>query len=401
MIFARPMVKVNNIFARRHRRLPFDGGPWYPSPMTGRERLLATVRHGCADRVPWAPKFGTWLDAHRLRGEVPDRLAGCGHWHDAARRMGIDIFDKAGAVYREVHDSVRTVEEERGRIRVTRLVTPVGELATVREQVDDYARTVYVTSYPVTSSDDLRTWRYLLEDTRYEACYDDWLAADRAVGDDGIDMANLPDSPLHRIYVTMMGYEAGSLAFADRPREMDDLCRLILAKNEEAYAVAMASPAEILLTGENTNSDFESPDLFGRCAFPTLRRASELAHAAGKLHWVHACGKLRVLLPRFLEAGIDGVESLTPPPYADTPLPLAREAWGGAVTIDGGIPPHLLVGDVSDREIERHVRDLFDRMGDGRNFVLSVSDDTPVDAAIERLELIGRLVRERGRLPLT
>jgi hypothetical protein len=40
-------------------------------------------------------------------------------------------------------------------------------------------------------------------------------------------------------------------------------------------------------------------------------------------------------------------------------------------------------------------------MGDGRNFVLSVSDDTPVDAAIERLELIGRLVRERGRLPLT
>jgi hypothetical protein len=296
---------------------------------------------------------------------------------------------------------VRTVEEERGRVRVTRLVTPVGELATAREQVDDYARTVYLTGYPVKTPDDLRAWRWLLEDTRYEACYDDWSAADLAVGDDGIDMANLPDSPLHRIYVTMMGYEAGSLAFADRPREMDDLCRLILEKNEEAYAVAMASPAEVLLTGENTNSDFESPDLFGRYAFPALRRASELAHAAGKLHWVHACGKLRALLPRFLEAGIDGVESLTPPPYADTPLPLAREAWGGAVTIDGGIPPHLLVGDASDREIERHVRDLFAHMGDGRNLVLSVSDDTPVDARIGRLELIGRLVREHGRRPLT
>ncbi len=156
----------------------------------------------------------------------------------------------------------------------------------------------------------------------------------------------------------------------------------------------------MLLTGENTNSDFESPDLFGRYAFPTLRRASELAHAAGKLHWVHACGKLRALLPRFLEAGIDGVESLTPPPYADTPLPAAREAWSGSITIDGGIPPHLLVGDVSDREIEREVRNLFDRMGDGRNFVLSVSDDTPVDARIERLALIGRLVGEFGRLPL-
>jgi hypothetical protein len=32
--------------------------------------------------------------------------------------------------------------------------------------------------------------------------------------------------------------------------------------------------------------------------------------------------------------------------------------------------------------------------------VLSVSDDTPVDARIERLALIGDLVRAHGRLPL-
>jgi len=197
----------------------------------------------------------------------------------------------------------------------------------------------------------------------------------------------------------LMGYENGSLAFLDQPDEMDGLCRKILEKNEEAYTVAMRSPAEVLLTGENTNSDFESPALFNRYAFPTFSRASELAHANGKLHWVHACGKLKVLLPRFLEAGIDGVESLTPPPYADTPLPVAREAWAGAITIDGGISPHLLVADVSDREIEGEVRGLFERMGDSRNFVLSVSDDTPVDARIERFLLIGDLVRRYGRLP--
>jgi uroporphyrinogen-III decarboxylase len=134
--------------------------------------------------------------------------------------------------------------------------------------------------------------------------------------------------------------------------------------------------------------------------YPTLRRASELAHAAGKLHWVHACGKLGALLPRFREAGIDGVESLTPPPFADTPLGEARRAWKGAITIDGGISPHLLVGEVSDRELERAVLELFAAMGEGDNFVLSVSDDTPVDARIERLRLIGDLVRAHGHLPL-
>jgi len=368
--------------------------------MTSRQRLLAVLRHGRADRLPWAPKFGTWLTAHALRGEVPAQLSGCATWHDAARRLGVDIFDKNGPVYREVFSSVKVIEETRGNLAVTRHLTPVGELRTVREQVADYAHTVYLTEYPVKTPADLRTWLYVLEDTRYEACYDEFLRADAEIGDDGITMTNLPDSPLHRVFVSLMGYETGSFAFADRPGEMAALCARIMVKNEEAYALAMRSPAEVLLTGENTNSDFESPALFRSWAFPTFKRASDLAHAAGKLHWVHACGKIRALLPRFLEAGIDGVESLTPPPYADTPLPEARRAWNGSITIDGGISPHVLVGDVSDAELERSVRELLAGMGDGGNLVLSVSDDTPVDARIERLQTIGQVVREIGRLPL-
>ncbi len=368
--------------------------------MTPRQRLLAVLRHGTADRLPWAPKFSTWLSAHILRGEVPGRLSGCATWHEAARRIGVDIFDKCGPVVREVLSSVRVTEEKRGSHAVTTHHTPVGELRTVREEVADYAHTIYLTEYPVKTPDDLRTWRYVLEDTRYEPCYDEFLRADGEIGEDGITMTNLPDSPLHRLFVSLMGYERGSYAFMDRPAEMAGLCERILQKNEEAYRIALASPAEVLLTGENTNSDFESPSLFRIFAFPTFRRASELAHAAGKLHWVHACGKLRALLPQFREAGIDGVESLTPPPYADTPLPEARRAWGGKITIDGGISPHLLVGDLGERELERSVLELFASMGDGRNFVLSVSDDTPVNARLERLELIGQIVREHGALPL-
>jgi uroporphyrinogen-III decarboxylase len=234
----------------------------------------------------------------------------------------------------------------------------------------------------------------------YEPCFDAFRDVERIIGDDGITMTNLPDSPLHRIFVSLMGYERGSLAFADEPAIIDDLAQAILRKNEEAYRLAAASPAEVLLTGENTNADFESPALSRRYAFPTFCRASEVAHAAGKLSWIHACGKLKVLLPQFLEAGIDGVESLTPPPYADTPLWEARRAWQGRITIDGGISPHLLVGDLEDRALRSYVLDLFSRMGDGRNFVLSVSDDTPTDAFIERLVRVGDLAREHGRLPL-
>ena len=371
-----------------------------PSALTPRERLLAVLRHGVADRLPWAPKFSTWFQAHERRGDLPTILRGCEHWYDAARLLGVDIFDKCGPVYRPRFASVRVTEDLRGRYRVTRHITPLGELSTVREEVEDYAHTVYLVEYPIKRAEDLRIYRYLLEDTVYEPCYEDFLEADRRIGDDGLTMTNLPDSPLHRIFVDLMGYEVGSYAFADDPKGMDGLCQHILEKNEEAYRTALDSPAEVLLTPENTNSDFESPALFRRYAFPTFKRASDLAHAHGKLHWVHACGKLRALLPQFLESGIDGVESLTPPPYADTPLDLARATWHGRITIDGGISPHLLVEDLAPGELDAEVVDLLRRMAPGDNFVLSVSDDTPTNARLERIIRIGELVREYGKLPI-
>jgi len=266
--------------------------------------------------------------------------------------------------------------------------------------VQDYAHTVYTTEYPVKGPDDLRIWRYLLDDTVYEPCYDEYLKWDAEIGDDGITMSNLPDSPLHQVFVEMMGYERGSLAFVDDPAGMGALCDRIMERNEDYYALATASPAEVLLTGENTNSDFETPTLFRRYAFPTLKRASELCHAHDKLHWVHACGKLRALLPQFREAGIDGIESLTPPPYADTPLWVARAELGHNVTIDGGISPHLLVANLAPGELQQSVLDLFKRMAPGDNLVLSVSDDTPTDAILGRILEVGQLVQDFGRLPM-
>ena len=108
-----------------------------------------------------------------------------------------------------------------------------------------------------------------------------------------------------------------------------------------------------------------------------------------------------MLLPQFRESGIDGVESLTPPPYADTPLEMAREAWAAKVTIDGGISPHLLVESLAPGELEEQVIGLFRRMAPGDNFVLSASDDTPTNARLERLIRVGELVREYGRLPIS
>ena len=141
--------------------------------LTPRQRLLTILRHGMADRLPWAPKFATWFHVHEQRGELPALFEGCEHWHDAARRIGVDIFDKCGAVVRSQTPSVQVIEEKHAAegvadaITVTRYVTPLGELRRVSTQVNDYGHTVYTTEHLVKSPADLRVWRYMLDDTVY------------------------------------------------------------------------------------------------------------------------------------------------------------------------------------------------------------------------------------------
>ena len=107
---------------------------------------------------------------------------------------------------------------------------------------------------------------------------------------------------------------------------------------------------------------------------------------------------MKNLLPLIAEADLDGIKSLTPPPYADTYLWDARRALPG-VCIIGGVSPHLLVGDFTRPQIEAYMSELFERMAPGDNFILAVSDDTPCDAAIERFLWIGEFVAKHGALP--
>lgn len=255
--------------------------------MTPRERLVAAHRHEMPDRLPWAPKFKTWLRAHQRAGDLPEELRGL-DYYAVARKLRIDIFDKAGPVVETVRPNVQVREEQQAGGRRVRWETPVGVLTLAYTEADDYAHTHYLTKYPFTSMRDYPVVKFIIEDTVYRPCYEKYLQVDAQIGDDGLTMGvGVPDTPLHRLMVGWMGYEAATYALLDYPQEMGMLVGLMQEKAEEAYHLAAASPAAIIHTGENTNADFETPELFRRYALPSLRRLSDVLHAKGKLHNVH------------------------------------------------------------------------------------------------------------------
>jgi hypothetical protein len=371
-----------------------------PTGLTHRQRILAALNHQMPDRLPWAPYFRTWWDAHRQASEVPDFLAGAGDYLQAFAPLGLSILDKGAPAIRPVFEGVEIRQEDLpGGLQQITFVTPVGEVSSISQPTSAYDHTTYKVSYEFKSFADYPVIYSLYESLRFEPNYGDYLSKQASIGEAGQYMSEGPDTPLHQLFVYWAGYEVGSYLLYDYPKEMDRLLGLMLEKCQEGLRLAVESPAPVLLTPDNTNVDFETPRLFQRYALPYLQMATEACHARGKAHVAHMCGKLKPLLPLIAQAGLDGIESLTPPPFADTPLWEARRALPG-VCIIGGLSPHLLVGGWTRPEIEAYLLTLFSRMAPGNDFILAVSDDTPADADITRFLWVGDLVNRSGELPL-
>jgi len=368
--------------------------------MNPRERILTALNHQMGDHLTWAPYFRTWWDAHIREGEIPAYLSHVDDYLHAFEPLGLNILDKGAPAVNVSYPGMQVNIETSpaGRIKTT-YVTPVGSVYSLHQPTSAYDHTNYKISYEFKSMTDYPVIMYIFEHMQFESNYQEYLDKQASIGDAGQYMSEGPDTPLHHLFVNLMGYERTIYALFDYPHEMEKLIGLMYERCCEALEIVVRSPAPVILTPENTNADFETPRLFARYALPYLQRASERCHTHGKLHVGHMCGKLKPLLPLLATAGLDGIESLTPPPYSDTYLWEARQALPG-VCIIGGVSPHLLVGDWSRLQVEEYLHTLFDRMAPGDNFLLAVSDDTPANADLERFLWVSELVEKRGKLPL-
>lgn len=257
--------------------------------MTPRQRIMTVLHGGIPDRVAFTPNIWHWFAVNRRQGTLPEEFRDHTSPLDVLRSLGVDILARGGGpVIRFNTPNVAVTERRTAHEVITEYETPKGRLSVRQEVADDSAETVYRTEHLFKSIRDLPAVQFLVEDTVYTPCYERWTAAQDQLGEAGVMMATgLPDSPLHRLFVSWMGYERACYALADYPDEMGRLMGLMTERNQEAFALAAASPAELFWTGENTNADFESPALFRQWVVPSLRSLSDKLHAVGKLHIAH------------------------------------------------------------------------------------------------------------------
>jgi hypothetical protein len=392
--------------------------------MTGKERLLCAMRGERPDTVPWAPNLHQWFYVNRLLGTLPGELRGCDSPLDVLRHLGAEILTRwdgqlKGRGFPGEHARFRacrlTADWEGprpdrplvtafhtwtdGTVLHRRLETPHGALTNTWRFEPETGADFEESHWWKDFDGEFDAVRAFVEDRHYDVDPRDAAAAQAAVGEEGLVLQEIPESPLKLLY-WLAGPENGIFWLSDHADRLAELFA-IHTRRTLAYVRDLLDRTDVRLVLSNDNLDARlfPPAYFERHLLAHYRAVADLVHARGGWLWVHSCGRTRALAPWVARAGIDCLEGLTPPPVGDFPLDQAPALIGPRFLVEGGdtCAQQELSGDDAPARIRDYLRALFRSLRGTPRFIFSSSCNTSPRTPWRNILALRDAAREAGR----
>ena len=355
--------------------------------MTSRQRLLAAYHGRQVDRLPYWVKLGrlTWRDAEPR---------GAKNW---SYREKLDYIHADGLFYvghgaRVVRPRVQ-IDTERSDSEIVKVThTPDGDLHE-RWGIDPYTRTEHPTVFPVKTREDIHTWRWVHADvtvTTDAAEVDKARQAAAEIGQRGIGLCAWGASPLMDLIQYIIGPVNTHLFLHDYPEQMDELIELMHAANlQVARAVARTTPADVVVSVENTSTRLTSPGQFRRYNHRHLCDYGRAIEGEGKMHELHQCGHLLAVLDDIDTIPAASTEAFTTPTLGNTHLADGKTR-APSKTLVGGTSANTWLRPVA--EIREHILAELDACLDHRRIVLTTAGVAPPACPAEVYRQIGQWI---------
>ncbi|MGQ9681742.1 MAG: uroporphyrinogen decarboxylase family protein [Anaerolineae bacterium] len=370
--------------------------------MTVRQRILATLRGEPVDRIAWAPRWELWFNAARNAGRLPSGWEGLSLF-EATRQLGWGIKGREARVHREVLEGVEVRRASKGDWSQVQYVTPVGTISEQRRLTPELAAADVagrLVKPLVAEPADYGPALYVVEHTRVVPAYDEYLAYDASIGEDGVALAQAGSSPAHRLMREFTDYEGFYYQLADHPDQVQELLAALIELDEDIQEVAAASPALIVEYDGNYDDQLTPAPIYRRYFLPRFQQFADRLHAAGKYFATHTDGHHAQLLELIRDSGFDIAEAFTTPPMTAVGIRQARAVWGDQITIWGGIASNMLSAWTPETEFEAHLRQVLREAAPGDRFILGTGDNIPTDAEFPRLQRLSQLVEQWTGYPL-
>ncbi len=372
--------------------------------MNNRERLLAILDHQPPDRIPWIPRLELWYRARERTGTMPERFKGLS-LRQVERALGLGTPARDGHIFKIERDGVDVVVRRAEGKQITEYHTPVGKVRSVMHYSEDLEAQGLpgrIEEWPCKGPADYHVWEWIMQHTRYVPTYDEYLAYDREIGEDGLPMVNTGDVPLHDFCLNLAGYEHAFFQLADYPDEVEHLLGVITeVHRERLWPVILNSPARLTLHGVHLSSQFAPPRLFKKYILPYCQEFFPLLHQHGKSVAMHADNDTSMILELLEQAGWDMLECFVTAPMVPLTLEQARAKLGNRVILWGGLPSLLLSPSISEEDFRQYMHNLLKTIAPGDAFILGVADNVMPDSLIERVAWVTELLEQKGHYPLS
>jgi len=371
--------------------------------MTNRERLLAILDGKPPDRIPWIPRLEIWYTAHRVAGTLPERYQNM-TLRQIQRDIGVGATGRTGRVFTTRIKGVDVIERRDGLMCTTEYITPVGTVSETTRRTPDLDRVgiaPLVVEKLLKRPEDYGTVMYIVENTEYYPCYEEFSAYDREIGDDGLPMVSVGDVPFHHFLADLAGYEKAYLDMFDFPEKVKRLLETIEGVyRERMWPIVAQSPARLILHGAHFSSQTTPPNYYDRYITPYVRKFTEYMHRHGKTVAQHADNDSKEILQQLADSGYDMQECFTTAPMVPCTLKEARQKWGTRMIIFGGVPSVMLEPRVSDEAFDAYMLDVFRTTAPGEAFILGVADNVMPTSLISRIRRVSEMVEEYGAYPM-
>ncbi|MBD3292735.1 MAG: hypothetical protein GF393_07395 [Armatimonadia bacterium] len=373
--------------------------------MTGRERILTAIRHEEPDRVPISPRVSVWVTSV---------------YGDATLERQMEVFPEMDFMYiigeptanyvygayeqydiPDVEADITRRDEGDCYILERTFRTPAGDISDVT-RVPPAGREYGVSPNPVKhehlvkSIDDLPALEYILPSipdvvTTHKQ-YEEML------GDRGVVMVCIRSALDHQagdargMENLMMDYHTD--------RELFDATLDLFHRRSIAKAKACLEGGVEFIFGSwyyNSLSSGWSPAIFEEVFVPQIREHVDLAHSYGALYDYYDDGVLMDSMELIASAGVDVLETCTPPPVGDFDLAEAKRTIGDEVTLKGYVDLLYVLKHGTPELVERTVREAMEIAKPGGGFIIGSSDSFREGTPRENVETYWRACLEYGR----
>ncbi len=154
---------------------------------------------------------------------------------------------------------------------------------------------------------------------------------------------------------------------------------------------------DLVLCGDDFGSQrglLISPSSFDRLFAPKKKELFDLVHAFRAKVSHHCCGSSRRLLPRFIQCGMDALQTVQPQAAGMNPYELKAQ-FAGQITLHGAVDVQGWLQRATPVAIEAEVNRLMDEVGRGGGYILAPSHNVQPDTPLENVLAVYETVAKR------